>query len=49
MRFWFILPGWERSAYNSKIFKDAIVGKRFIVSEEKYWLANTEYSNSNYL
>lgn len=49
MRFWFILPGWKKSAHNSRIFKDAIDGKRFVVPKRKYWLANARYSNFNYL
>lgn len=49
MRFWFILPAWEGSTYNSKILKDAINRKRFVVPKGKYWLADVRYSNSNYL
>ena len=49
MRFRFILPGWEGSAHDSRIFKDTMDGKGFIVPERKYWLADAGYSNSNYL
>lgn len=31
MQFRFILPGWERSAHGSRILKDAMDGKGFVV------------------
>ena len=49
MRFRFILPSREGSVHDSRILKDAIDEKGFIVPERKYWLADTGYSNSNYL
>lgn len=49
MRFRFLLLGWERSAHDGRILKDAIDGKGFVVPEGKYWLADAGYSNSNHL
>ena len=49
IRFRFILPGWEGSAHDSRILKDAMDGKGFVVPEGKYWLVDAGYSNSNYL
>lgn len=49
MRFWFILPNWKRSTYDSKIFKDTINKKGFVIPNKKYWLANAGYLNFNHL
>ena len=49
IQFWFILPGRKGSAHDSRILKDAIDGKGFVVPEKKYWLADAGYSNFNHL
>ena len=36
MQFWYKLPKKKRSAYNSKILRDAIDRKSFVVPEAKY-------------
>lgn len=49
MHFCYVLLGWESSAYNSRVLKNAIDKKGFIISDKKYWLRNAGYSNFNHL
>ena len=49
MHFCYVFPGWEGSTYDNQVFKDAIIGKRFVIPVGKYWLGNTGYLNSDHL
>ena len=49
MHFCYVLPGWEGSAHDSRVFKDAMDGKGFVILDRKYWLRDTGYSNSDHL
>ena len=49
IQFWFILPGWKGLSDNSRILKEAIDKKEFVMPKEKYWLADAGYSNFNHL
>lgn len=46
MQFRFILPSWEGSAHDSRILKDNMDGKGFVVLEGKYLLADAGYSQT---
>lgn len=49
MHFRYILPGWEGSADDSRVVRDAMDGKGFIVPAGKYWLGDASYSNCDHL
>ena len=44
----YVLPGWEGSAHDSRVLTDAVVNHGFSVPEEKYYLADAGYCNSDY-
>ena len=48
MEFLYILPGWEGSAANSRVFESA-QSSDFIIPEGHYYLADTSYANSDLL
>ena len=47
--FHYILPEWEKSAHNARVLGDAIQNKYFQIPERKYYLADTSYSNTNFM
>lgn len=47
--FCYLLAIWEELAYNNKVLKDALFIKNFKILNEKYYLANIRYHNTNYL
>src|ERR1700709_947933 len=47
MEFTYVLAGWEGSAHDGTVLRDAIYNKGFKTPEKKYWLGDTGYSNSN--
>ena len=49
MHFCYVLPGWEGSAHDSRVLKDAMDGKGFVIPVGKYWLGDAGYSNSDHL
>ena len=49
LRYCYILPGWEGSVHDSRVLVDAVQNQGFIVPEEKYFLADAGYSNSDYV
>ena len=49
MLFHYILSGWEGSAHNIKILQDTINNREFTIPKSKYYLADAEYSNYNFL
>jgi hypothetical protein len=48
MEFLYILPGWEGSAANSRVFESAW-SSDFIIPEGCYYLADAGYANSDSL
>lgn len=48
-RFLFVLPGWEGSAHDSTVLRDATCNHGFSTPKGKYWLADAGYANSEYL
>ncbi len=44
----FDLPGWEESVHDSRLLKDAVGNHRFTVQENKYYLADADYFNTDY-
>ena len=49
LRYCYILPGWEGSVHDSRVLVDAVQNQGFVVPEEKYFLADAGYSNSDYV
>lgn len=49
MHFCYIFPGWEGSAHDSRVLKDSMDGKGFVVLEGKCWLGDAGYSNCDHL
>ena len=48
LEFTYILAGWERSAHDSCVLKNAIANGGMYVPAGKYLLANAGYYNSNF-
>ena len=46
--FLYILPGWEGSAANSRVFEDA-QNSDFVIPEGRYYLVDAGYANSDKL
>lgn len=49
IQFTYILPWWKKVAYNGKVLEDIINEKSFTILKEKYYLEDTDYSNSESL
>lgn len=49
LRYCYVLPGWEGSAHDSRVLTDAVANHGFSVPEDKYYLADAGYSNSDYV
>jgi hypothetical protein len=49
MRFLYILAGWEGSAHNSRVLKDAQNLKGFTTPKGKYWLGDAGYSYTEFI
>jgi hypothetical protein len=47
MRFTYILAGWEGSAHDGTVYRDAQYYKGFITPPGKYWLGDAGYPNSD--
>jgi len=47
MEFLYTLAGWEGSAHDITVLRDAIYSKGFKTPEKKYWLGDAGYSNTN--
>jgi hypothetical protein len=47
MQFTYILAGWEGSAHDGTVLRDAVHNRGFITPPKKYWLGDAGYSNSN--
>lgn len=47
MRFSYLLSGWEGSAHDMAVFRDAKLKHGFRTPKGKYWLADAGYSNSD--
>jgi hypothetical protein len=47
MEFTYVLAGWEGSAHDGTVLRDAIYNKGFKTPSKKYWLGDAGYSNSN--
>lgn len=48
LRYCYVLPGWEGSAHDSRVLTDAVGNHGFTVPENKYFLADIGYPNSDY-
>lgn len=48
LRYCYVLPGWEGSAHDSRVLTDVVVNHGFSVPEDKYYLADAGYCNSDY-
>lgn len=49
LRYCYVLPGWEGSAHDGRVLADAVQNQGFIVPEDKYYLADAGYSNSDHI
>ena len=49
MLFHYVLPGWEGSAYDVRVFQDAVYNQGFTIPEGKYYLADAGYFNCDFL
>jgi hypothetical protein len=47
MEFLYVLAGWEGSAHDGTVLRDAIFSKGFKTPEKKYWLGDAGYSNTS--
>jgi hypothetical protein len=47
MRFIYVLAGWEGSAHNAAVWRDAQYYKGFKTPSEKYWLGDAGYANTD--
>jgi hypothetical protein len=47
MEFTYVLAGWEGSAHDGTVHRDAHYNKGFITPPGKYWLGDAGYSNSD--
>jgi hypothetical protein len=45
MNFLFVHAGWEGSAHDSKVLRDAVKSRGFRAAEGQYWLADAGYSS----
>lgn len=41
--------GWEGSAHDDRVLEDALFSKNFTIPDNKYYLANAGYHNTDYL
>jgi hypothetical protein len=44
MQFQYVLPGWEGSAHDGKVLRDALMNKGFAIPPGKYFLADVGYA-----
>lgn len=49
LTFCYVLVGWEKLAYDNRILENALFTKDFKILDGKYYLANAEYYNIDYL
>lgn len=49
LQFCYVLAGWEGSAHDDKVLEDALFDKNFMIPNKKYYLADAEYHNTDYL
>ena len=47
MRFTYVLAGWEGSAHDTAVWRDAKLHKGFLTSPGKYWLGDAGYANTD--
>jgi hypothetical protein len=47
MRFTYVLAGWEGSAHNTAVWRDAQYYKGFTAPSGKYWLGDAGYPNTD--
>lgn len=47
LQYCYILSSWEGFAYDGRVLVDVIQNQGFIIPEDKYYLANAGYSNSD--
>ena len=49
LQYCYILPGWERSAHDSRVLTDVVGNHGFKVPKNKYYLADAGYPNFDYV
>jgi hypothetical protein len=47
MEFTYVLAGWEGSAHNGTVYRDAHYNKGFTTPKGKYWLGDAGYPNTD--
>lgn len=49
LQFCYILAGWKGSAHDDKVLEDTLFEKDFMILENKYFLVDAKYHNTDYL